>query len=332
MEHIADQSTATPDLLAEQSFFQNPDLGDIYSRETRHDVLRFSKVDHGAVKGYAQVVLFREGPPILRALGSHGTIRHGPIMRSDCSSSDWVSFLMQIIHETRDTMTYLRIYPGRVAIPEQSAAGAGFQRTPWLDFFVDLERPERSILAGMSKDRRYGIRKGTERGVLVSTAESGEDVEQAYQLLLQTHKRARFPLEPHRFFSEIFRNFARDRFCIFIAKHRDKPLATCVVAVDGRSGVNWYAGSSSDPSASRFYPNDLVIWEAIRWSRAHGLSLFEMGGGGPPGDARGFVSFKRQFGGTTVDVGRYTFVPKAWKFELASRGFGVARMIRRLNR
>ncbi len=332
MEPITDQSKVPWEPLAGRRFFQNPDLGDIYSRETRHDVLRFSRVDDGELKGYAQVVLFREGPPLLRALASHGTIRHGPVMRPDSSSSDWASFLMQIIKETRDTMTYLRIYPGRMAIPEQAAAGAGFQRTPWLDFFVDIERPERSILAGMSKDRRYGIRKGTERGVSVWTAENREDVEQAYQLLLQTHKRARFPLEPVRFFSEIFRNFARDRFCILTAKHKDRPLATCVVAVDGRSGVNWYAGSSSDPSASRFYPNDVVIWEAIRWSRAHGLSFFEMGGGGPPGDARGFVSFKKQFGGATVDVGRYTFVPKPWKFGLASRGFGLFRMIRRLSR
>ncbi len=332
MEHIGNESEVAWDSSAEQRFFQSPDLGDIYSRMTRHGVLRFSKVDHGEVKGYAQAVLFREGPPLLGALVSHATIRHGPVMRPDCSTSDWATFLKQIINETRDTMTYLRIYPGRMAIPEKAAADAGFQRTPWLDFFIDLERPERSILAGMSKDRRYGIRKGTERGVSVSTADNREDVEQAYQLLLQTHKRARFPLEPLGFFTEMFTNFARDRFCILIAKHQDNPLATCVVAVDGRSGVNWYAGSSSDSSASRLYANDVVIWEAIRWSRSRGLSLFEMGGGGIPGDRRGFVSFKKQFGGETVDVGRYTFAPKPWKFGLASRGFGVVRIIRRLSR
>jgi lipid II:glycine glycyltransferase (peptidoglycan interpeptide bridge formation enzyme) len=184
----------------------------------------------------------------------------------------------------------------------------------------------------MNKERRYGIRKANERGVTVSLAESRNDVFEAYALLLETHRRARFPLEPRRFFEEAFRIFHPDRLQIFVARAERQPLATSVIALEGDSAVNWYAGSVDNIATRRLYPNDATLWEAIRWSKAHGFSTFDMGGGGPPGQTGGFVRFKREFGGDEVDVGHYTFVPQQWKFGVATRGFDLIRRIRWMGR
>src|SRR5207247_471692 len=195
--------------LPNLGFFQSPELGDLYTASTRHKVLRVVTMDGESPTGYAQVIVFREGPTLLGSVGAHGTIRHGPVIRP----------------------------------------GAG----------------EWEVAA-----------------LLRETAKASHGAE-AYALLLETHKRARFPLEPRGFFEQGFRRFYPRQLQIFIARSGNTPVATSVLAVDGDAAVNWYAGSVTPSRMRQLYPNDALIWEAIRWSRAHGLSTFDMGGGGPPG-------------------------------------------------
>jgi len=332
METLHGSATDTWRALGGGGFFQSPDLGDLYAQTTRHRVLRFESRHDGVPTAYAQVILFREGAAALGSIATHGTIRHGPIVRAGAGQSQWTAVLRDITNATRNSVAYLRIYPGTIEMPGPTLARAGFERQAWLNFYVDLNQPERTLLSRMTKERRYGIRKASQRGVVVSTAESLDDVSKAYDLLLQTHKRARFPLEPRTFFNEAFKRFFPNHFQIFIAKSADCPLAVCVVVLEGMSAVSWYAGSLDGAAIQRLYPNDAAVWEAIRWSRSHGFSWFDLGGGGSPDDPRGFVKFKREFGGEETDVGQFTHVPRQWKFGVAKRGFDLVRRIHRVGR
>jgi len=318
--------------LPNLGFFQSPELGDLYTASTRHKVLRVVTMDGESPTGYAQVIVFREGPTLLGSVGAHGTIRHGPVIRPGAGEWELAALLRKTAKASHGALAYLRVYPGRRSLPPGSFAREGFDRQSWLNFYIDLTLPEGEIFNRLTKERRYGIRKASERGVVVSRVESEEHVAEAYALLLETHKRARFPLEPRGFFERGFRRFYPRQLQIFIARSGNTPVATSVLAVDGDAAVNWYAGSVTPSRMRQLYPNDALIWEAIRWSRAHGLSTFDMGGGGPPGTKEGFVKFKREFGGDEIDVGHYTYVPQRWKFTAAVTGFHIIRKIRWLER
>src|SRR2546422_1808039 len=166
--------------LHADGFFQSPELGDLYVGTTRHKVLRFVTGDEGSPTGYAQVIVFREGPAMLGSVGAHGTIRHGPVMKPEARETDLTALLGDIVRATRGALAYLRVYPGRKPLPSATFSRQGFERQSWRNFYIDLERPERSILNGMRKERRYGIRKAAEHGVVVSTVESPADVAEVY--------------------------------------------------------------------------------------------------------------------------------------------------------
>ena len=312
--------------LGRDGFFQDPGYGDLYRETTRHDATRVVAWAGDDAAGYAQAIVFHEGPKLVGSLGIHATVRHGPVLGGSRASSGELA--KHLIAALRPRVAYLRVYPGREDVPREALTSAGFKRTAWLNYYVNLSGPEDEILARCSKERRYGIRKAAERGVKVRPAATAQDLHDAYRLLAATHERVHFPLEPESFFSGAFVRFHPDRLQVLLADLDGRTLATTVVAVDGNSAVNWFAGSSLDEATRKVYPNDAVIWAAIRWAKARGLAWFDMGGGGPPENLAGFVDFKRQFGGDEIDVGQYTFVPSEWKLAVAGKGFGLLRKIR----
>lgn len=313
-------------------FFQDPAYGDAYKEATRHRPLRVVARIDDRILGYGQAVIFREGPAFAGSIAAHATIRHGPLLSADATGRDTFSLLEAFAQAARSDVAYLRVYPGLANLAADVFAQAGFRRTPWINFYLDLKAPEETLFARLSKARRYGVRKAHERGVQVVRAESWRDVETAYGLLRETHNRAQFPLEPPSFFRAVFDAFFPKRFQVFLAQLEGRALATTFIAVDGESAVNWYAGSALDEATRKSYPNDVVLWEAIRWARGESLARFDMGGGGEPGNLPGFVGFKRQFGGNEVDVGHYTHLPSGLKMKIAMAGFRVLRKVRRLER
>jgi len=318
--------------LGAGGFDQDRQFGDLYTESTRHDVTRVVASTGDTISGYAQAIVFREGPKLVGSLGIHATVRHGPILRRGAEPQLTRALAEGLIATLRSRVAYVRVYPGRGAVPAERLTSAGFKRTAWLNYYVDLPGSEDSILARVSKNRRYGIRKAAERGVTVRPAENKRDVAESYRLLAATHERVEFPLEPEAFFERAFAMYHPIRLEVLLAEHEGRPLATAILAVDGNSAVNWFAGSALNETTRKLYPNDAVLWEAIRWAKSRGLARFDMGGGGPPESLAGFVDFKRQFGGEEVDVGQYTFVPSEWKLAIAGKGFDLLRKIRGMRR
>jgi len=318
--------------LGRDGFYQDPEYGDLYEATTRHEAVRAIAWSGDAPVGFAQAIVFREGPKLVGSLGIHATIRHGPVFPKGGRRDDARALLEGLVDGLRPRVAYLRVYPGREDVPGPAFASAGFKRTAWLNYYVDLTGTEGEVLERVSKKRRYGIRKATDRGIAVREASSVADVREAHRLLAATHARVEFPLEPQAFFERAFERFHPRRLRVFLAELGGRPLATTVVAVDGTAAVNWFAGSELEPETSKLYPNDAVLWAAIRWARSQGLACFDMGGGGPPENLAGFVDFKRQFGGREIDVGQYTFVPSEWKLAVAGRGFELLRKIRGMRR
>ena len=121
------------------------------------------------------------------------------------------------------------------------------------------------------------VRKAERVGLTLRRAETAEDLtESFYRLHLRTRRRLGVPVQPRRFFDLLWRLVIAPREGFVLLAYRGKlPIAGAVFLTSGRTVV--YKYGASEPSFWPLRPNNLIFWDAIRWSCENGFVAFDFG-------------------------------------------------------
>jgi lipid II:glycine glycyltransferase (peptidoglycan interpeptide bridge formation enzyme) len=172
---------------------------------------------------------------------------------------------------------------------------------------LDLTCSEDELLASMKQKTRYNVRLAARRGVIarsIGVGDSQPDRDAAlslfYQLYAETGSRDDFTIRPPDYYRDAWGTFMEGGFArLFLAEFEGEALAGLIAFTFGPTA--WYMyGASSDRQRQRM-PNYLLQWEAIRWAREQGCTLYDLWGA--PDDLNesdpmwGVVRFKLGLGG-----------------------------------
>jgi peptidoglycan pentaglycine glycine transferase (the first glycine) len=168
---------------------------------------------------------------------------------------------------------------------------------------IDLTQSEDDILAGMSQKTRYNVRLADRKEVTVRPG-TPSDLDTLYRLYALTAARDEFIIRPLDYYRKAWGDFMQARLAQpLIAEYQGDPLAHVVIFHFGRQAWYFY-GASSDEERSRM-PNHALQWEAIRWAKSRGCTVYDFWGA--PDDFQdendplaGVYRFKSGFGGTVV--------------------------------
>lgn len=206
--------------------------------------------------------------------------------------------------------SFIRMRSQVVDAPEvrRLCAELGFRPSPMhltadLTSQLDLAPEPDELLAKMRKSTRYEIRKAQKMGVTIELSTNPDDVDEFYEVQLQTAKRQRFVPFSRAFLKKQFVAFAQsDKVLLYKSYYEGTLLALAFVIFDAAEGVYHYGASTED---GRRAPGAYLIqWEAICEARRRGCLRYNFWGVTPEGvtDKR-FSSislFKRGFGGEDV--------------------------------
>ena len=172
---------------------------------------------------------------------------------------------------------------------------------------IDLRREEEEILAAMKQKTRYNVRLAPRRDVSVRSigAENTTDERDAalslfYQLYAETGRRDGFVIRPPDYYRDAWGSFVDCGLAsLFLADYQEEALAGLLLFRFGATA--WYMyGASSERERQRM-PNYLLQWEAIRWAREQGCTLYDLWGAPDELDESnpmwGVVRFKLGLGG-----------------------------------
>jgi peptidoglycan pentaglycine glycine transferase (the first glycine) len=193
--------------------------------------------------------------------------------------------------------------------------------------------PPDPLLASFRHGRRYNIRAGLRRGVVV---EEGKDAAELERQSAAVERRESIHLPDRRYYDSLlnFLPWART----YVARHAEtnEALAAVLVARHAGRGYSLFAGRTG--KHPELMGNDLAWWAAIKACAEAGCKDFDLWGVPPP-DAgpdhpwHGLGFFKSEFGGDEV---AYT---GAWEIALsgpAARLLGIEKSargrVRRLTR
>jgi hypothetical protein len=141
---------------------------------------------------------------------------------------------------------------------------------------LDLVSDTKALFEKLDDSMRRGIRKAGKEGVRVEFSNGSEAVRQFYALHCQTRRRHGLPPQPFRFFENIARHVIEPGHgWIGLARLKDRPVAAAVFFHYGKNALFKYG--ASDYAFQQLRPNNLLMWEAIRWYAERGFNSIHLG-------------------------------------------------------
>jgi lipid II:glycine glycyltransferase (peptidoglycan interpeptide bridge formation enzyme) len=180
---------------------------------------------------------------------------------------------------------------------------------------LDLERPEEDLLASMKPKTRYNTGLAARRGVTVRHITAGQATREAldlfYRLYAETARRDDFVIRPPAYYHDAWGTFLKEgSACLLLAEYEGEAVAGLLLFTLGPTA--WYMYGASSDRHRQHMPNHLLQWEAIRWAKAAGCTLYDLWGAPDSMDESdpmwGVVRFKLGLGGELArGVGAWDF-------------------------
>ena len=172
---------------------------------------------------------------------------------------------------------------------------------------LDLARSEDQLQEAMKQKTRYNVRLAARRGVRTHLLTGGGDpgalseaLDTFYQLYAETARRDGFVIRPPEYYRDAWGGFLEEGLaCLLLVDFEVETVAGLVLFTLGPTA--WYMYGASSNRHRRQMPNYLLQWEAIRWAKAAGCTLYDLWGAPEDLDESspmwGVVRFKLGLGG-----------------------------------
>ncbi|NMB91772.1 peptidoglycan bridge formation glycyltransferase FemA/FemB family protein [candidate division WWE3 bacterium] len=176
------------------------------------------------------------------------------------------------------------------------------------NFLLDLTKSEEEILANMHKKHRYNIKVAQKKGVVVRESTDDKDFDIFFNLYEETGKRQKFFSRSRNYLSKVWSTFKEEGIAyVLIAEYESRPLASWLLII--YDGVLYYPYGGSAQEDKGVQANCLLGWEAIKFGKKMGCTLFDMWGASEDMSNTsdpyyGFSLFKQKFGARHV-----TYIP-----------------------
>ncbi len=178
-------------------------------------------------------------------------------------------------------------------------------------------RPPAELLSSFRHGRRYNIRAGQKRGVVV---EEGKDAAELARQSAAVERRESIHLPDRRYYELLLDLLPWCRTYTAYTPEKRQPLATVLVARHAGRAYSLFAGRSG--AHRELMGNDLAWWSAISSAAEAGCNDFDLWGVPPPRSGpehpwHGLGFFKAEFGGEEIAY------PGAWELVLSATGARV---------
>jgi lipid II:glycine glycyltransferase (peptidoglycan interpeptide bridge formation enzyme) len=290
----------------------------------------------------AAQVLVRRVPGLGRVLYAP----RGPLLADDPEAT---AALRALVGRLRREIggIFLRVSPGLAADATAAMAplaATGFVRlpevwsvwnTPRNVMRLDLTGSERDLLERMARKRRQHISTAGRRGITTAIADDPGTLRVFHRLHLEHGRRQNYPVPRWPALVALQREFAADGGLAIVTGHVRDELAGILVGIRfGPVAHTLYLATT--PAAHRTAVGDLLHWELIRWARAGGCVLLDLGSSCtdvPPTPTHphfGIYRFKSELGAElSLCAGYHDQVFSPWRYRLARLLEGQAHHVNR---
>ena len=193
---------------------------------------------------------------------------------------------------------YLEIRGGEKYLSAERPSQSFFWHT------LDLSYGQQQLFSNLRDSTRRNIKKAQNENINLTISTSPQSINDFYRLNTITRREHGLPPQPYKFFQYLYNQvIAKDMGFIATAFHLGRAIAANVYLSFGKEVI--YKYGASDKAFQHLRANNLVMWEAIKWScerRFQSLSF-----GRTEQENEGLMQFKAGWGVKPYQIYYYRY-------------------------
>ena len=317
------------------TWFQTPEAYEFFASQPiifQPFVYAVSDVRHAlraVCVGYVTV----EKNPILQFFMRRAIVSGGPALADDCTEGEVYTLMSMVRKKLSSTRPFVYTPLSPIYIESRNFNDyskwigafekAGFRYQPHLNFHVDTSSME-IVKSNLRKSRKRDIRTTIREGVTIVESREESAVRDFYAVLSKLYKtKVKTPLFPFDFFMALSQH--SDGRLLLIEYQGSVIGGTMCVELSGRCLYEWFT-CGEDGVYPHIFPSCYATYAGICYAAEHGCPRYDMMGAGKPDEAYGVRDFKKGFGGTLVEHGRFLNVRKPLLYRI---GVMVVKMLKK---
>jgi len=306
------------------NIFQTTDMAEVYRQTKNYDPVSLAAIDpnSGEMLAVLQAVVIREMGGLLGSFSARSVIQGGPLVVDGKEGVKAAAKLMEHYDDAvRKKVVYTQIRnmwdTQRIKnILEQR----DYQFIEHFNALIDLNIPIEELWGQIKRDKKRGIKKANEIGIIIEICQMKSDVEAFYNLVKMTYDSSKIPLAHISLFESTFDILVPKKALFIFAKNESgEVIATQVALMDKDTIYAWYTGAIRE--SLKYHPGDYLIWYLLKYGNKHGYKTFDFGGGGGPIKNKSLREYKSRFGTNFKSYGRYEKIHSLPKSKIADAGF-----------
>ena len=307
--------------------FQTPQMFEVYQQTPGYAPQVIALEHDKQMVGLMMWVVIREKGMKAR-FSARSIIQGAPLVQD--GKPEYIIALLEAYEQMRDKgVIYTQVRNHfEMLIVNDAFQQCGYRFESHLNFIISLDNEE-AVWNRIGKGRIKQIKKAQKNGLYVDVYEPGqisdELIAQGYEVILSVYQRAGLPLTD---LEQIKATNKQGVLVVFVVRNPEGEMLGCRFGLLYRDSIyGWYAGSYSQYYS--LFPNDILIWETLRWGINKGYKTFDYGGAGEPNKPYGVRAFKQQMGGELVNFGRYEKIHRRLMYRIGVMGMKILKLLKK---
>lgn len=306
--------------------FQTPEMYDVYMQTPGYTPQVLGLVHDKQLIGLLLWVVIRE-KGIKSKFSARSIIQGAPLVKDD--KPEYMEALLEAYEKQRDKKviyTQIRNHFEMLTMNDVFQK-YGYRFKSHLNFIISLDSID-AVWNRIGKGRIKQIKKAEKNGLYVDVYGPGkvndDCLNLGYDIIKSVYQHAKLPLVG---IEQVHAMNRQELLVLFVVRDVAGNMLGCRFGLLYNNSIyGWYAGSYSKYYS--LYPNDILIWETLKWGIENGYTTFDYGGAGEPNKPYGVRAFKQQMGGVLVNHGRYEKIHRHFMYMIGVFGMKILKLLK----
>tara|TARA_Y100000310_G_C20684975_1_gene818398 strand:- start:2536 stop:3534 length:999 start_codon:yes stop_codon:yes gene_type:complete len=299
--------------------FQRFEMADIYNNTRNMRGLKFAVTKEDKIIA-CMAIKIESRWNFLTSLTSVATIENAPLYEDSEQGREAAKFLIEHYNQhIKRKVLYTNIKVKNNHFLADLYKLNGYEHIIGLNYEINLNKTSNEIFRSIHKSKRQDIERAIRRGVTVVELEKNP-IPELYKILKESYNNLNLPL-PHISYFNAVSDLMPNNIKVSFVKYQNMFIAGGIVLIYKNRIFDWYVGANT--KYLKVFPNDVIVWNSIKWGCNNGYTIFDHGGAGILGKEYGIREFKRKFGGELIEYDIFTKVHRPVLLWFMKKGYKV---------
>ncbi len=311
IEHLDFNSNEWRDFILRNersNIFSSPEMNQVFSKSDGVEVNPMFAFEKNEIAAAAFPILVKIKTPLPNRFTNRIILYSSPIYLKNKIGVEGLQLIFEeIIKLAKKEAVFIEIRNSeKFPLDSENYLMKKFSFIPYQNYLIDLKNGEENIWNTLGTYTRNHIRRSEKNEIIIKEI-SHIELDIVIELLKKLYQRKNIPFIDESIFINAYNVLKpKNLIRVIVLDYKSKIIAARITLNYNRTVYDWYA--ASDPNYNKFYPNEALAWDSIKWGCKNNYEIFDFGGGAIRGQEYGPAKFKEKFHGELVEYGRYRYI------------------------